>query len=420
MRRSFRALFVAGLCLAVAAVTTTAFAGPGDLDKTFSGDGVKTVDYAGASDTFYGIAVHRNSPVACGASSSQATLTAFTAGGALDKNFSGDGMWRQNILGHGSSYLEACRFLSDGRLVAAGAATGADGTDRIIVVVRRPNGKPDKSFSGDGLAVFRFAGIKNSYAYDLAVQPDGKIVVAGEGYDGSVTPSKGFFEVARLRPNGALDKTFSGDGLAKVNFGPNDEGAWKVQLLHDGTIVLAGWLRNNGDTEWNTALAELKPNGSLDRSFSGNGMATYNFLNGADDYALGLDIRSGGAIVLGEYRYNGSYLAAIGQLKPNGKIDGSFGGGDGLKTGLGADLNLQDLMLVGGKILIAGRANGGNNPFLIRLTSSGNPDATFGTHGKAALGAINGYLFDIALDAKGRVDGAGNSVSDGLVLRVHA
>ena len=54
MIRSFRAVFVTGLCLALAAVTTAAFAGPGDLDKTFSGDGVKTVDYSGASDTLYG------------------------------------------------------------------------------------------------------------------------------------------------------------------------------------------------------------------------------------------------------------------------------------------------------------------------------------------------------------------------------
>src|SRR3954462_6192882 len=84
MRRSFRALITTGLCLAIAATTTAAFAGPGDLDKTFSGEGVKTVDYAGASDTLYGVALHRNAPTTCGASNQQATLTAFTAGGGLN------------------------------------------------------------------------------------------------------------------------------------------------------------------------------------------------------------------------------------------------------------------------------------------------------------------------------------------------
>src|SRR6476659_4299559 len=205
MRRSIRALFVTGLCLALAAVATTAYAGPGDLDKTFSGDGVKTVDYAGASDTFYGVAVQRNAPTTCGTSNQQATLTAFTPKGGLDKSFSGDGMWRQDILGHGNSFLEACRFLPGGRLVAVGGADGADGHYRTIVTVRRSNGAPDKSFSGDGLAVFRFAGIDNSAAYDRVVQPDGKIVVAGEGYDSGVSPVAGFFEIARLRQNGSLD-----------------------------------------------------------------------------------------------------------------------------------------------------------------------------------------------------------------------
>ena len=420
MRRSFRALIVTGLCLALAAVGTAAFAGPGDLDRTFSGDGIKTVDYSGASDTFYGVAVKGHAPTACGSSSGQATLTAFTAGGGLNKSFSGDGMWRQDVLGHGTNFLEACRFLPDGRLVAVGGAFGADGHYRTIVIVRRPNGAPDKSFSGDGLAVFRFAGIDNSAAYDLAVQPDGKIVVVGEGYDSGVSPVAGFFEIARLRQNGSLDKTFSGDGLAKVDFARYDEGAWKVQLLHDGTIVVAGWMQNKAGTEWNSVVAELRSNGALDRSFSGDGKATFNFLKGADDYPLGLDVRSGGAIVLGLYRTNGSYLAAVAQLRPNGRVDGSFGGGDGLKTGLGPDLDVQDLMVAGGKLLLAGGTNGGSSPFVLRLTSNGNPDGTFGHHGQAALGSVAGYLFDIAVDAHGRIVGVGSSVSDGLVFRLHA
>jgi uncharacterized delta-60 repeat protein len=182
--------------------------------------------------------------------------------------------------------------------------------------------------------------------------------------------------------------------------------------------VVAGWLQNNVGTEWNSAVAQLKPNGALDQSFSGNGIATFNFLKGGDDYPLGLDIRSGGAIVLGLYRYNGSYRAAVAQLKPNGKLDGTFGGGDGLKTSLGSDLDLQDLQLVGGKILIAGGSGGGTSPFVMRLKPSGAPDRTFGTHGSATLSSINGYLFDIAVDAQGRIDGSGNSISDGLVLRV--
>jgi len=80
---------------------------------------------------------------------------------------------------------------------------------------------------------------------------------------------------------------------------------------------------------------------------------------------------------------------------------------------------VQDLTLAGGKILLAGGTNSGSSPFVLRLISSGNLDGTFGNHGRAHLGALSGYLFDIAVDAQGRVDGVGNSVSDGLVFRIH-
>src|SRR4051794_41642803 len=88
MRRSFRALIATGLCLAIAATASAAFAGPGDLDKTFSGDGFKVVDYAGGTDIFYGVAAHGNAPTTCGVGSNEATLTSFTAGGGFNKNFS--------------------------------------------------------------------------------------------------------------------------------------------------------------------------------------------------------------------------------------------------------------------------------------------------------------------------------------------
>ena len=88
--------------------------------------------------------------------------------------------------------------------------------------------------------------------------------------------------------------------------------------------------------------------------------------------------------MLGLYGYDGAYRARIAQLRPNGQPDGSFGNG-GLKTGIAPDFNLQDLMMAGGKILVAGRTNGGNNPMIMRLRSGGAPDLTFGSHGVAGL-----------------------------------
>jgi uncharacterized delta-60 repeat protein len=422
MKRSNRPILALAACIFAAVMASPALAaGPGDLDTSFAGDGVRIVDYAGLSDTFYGVALHGNAPTACGVTEGRSTITVLTRGGHLDDTFSGDGMWRSDILGHGSSYLEACRYLPDGRLVGVGAAqVNNGGDDRMIVVVRRPNGMPDTHFSGDGLATIAFPGSPSAYAYDLAVQPDGKIVVAGETYDSSISPAPGWFAVARVNPNGALDKTFSGDGRAKFDYHVGDEGVWKVTVQDDGKILLAGWVRNKAGTEWNTGVARLKPNGAPDTNFSGDGRVEYNFLNGSDDYALGLDVRSDERIVLGEYAYGGgAFRARIAQLRPNGGLDGTFGGGDGLLTGFESDLLLEDLTLVGGKIIVGGRTSGGV-PKILRLGSAGGPDSSFGTGGSADLTGVNGYVYDFAIDPKGRIVTAGSSLNDGLVFRVLA
>ncbi len=419
MRRSIRLLIPAVTALIVLAVAMPALAAaPGDLDTSFSGDGVRTVDYSGLSDTFYGVAIDGNAPAACGTSQQRATVTMLKPKGGLDSSFSGDGELRLNVLGNDSSSFEACRFLPDGRIVAAGTAQADDGDDRLTVAVIRPGGRLDTTFSGDGVAAVSFPGLPNVYAYDLAVQPDGKIVAVGETYDNSVSPAAGWFAVARFRQNGSLDNTFGGDGRVKVDFHAGDEGVWKVILQHDGKIVLAGWVRKSNDTEWNTGVARLKPNGSLDGTFSGNGKAEYNLLQGADDYALGLDVTSEGTIVLGIYGYDGTYRARIAELQPGGNPEHSFGGGDGVLAGFASDLSVQDLSVIGGKILIGGSTNSGSNAMLMRLRGGGAPDGAFGTNGVADLGSVPGYLYDFARDAQGRIVAAGRASTDGLVLRV--
>jgi uncharacterized delta-60 repeat protein len=418
MHRWTRSLIVAVSCLALAIPARAA--APGDLDTSFSGDGVKTVDYDGLEDTFYGAAVDGSSVATCGSTQGQATLTVLTGGGALDDGFAGDGRWRTNILGNDYSYLEACRFLPDGRLVAVGAATvNEDGDERMIVVVRKPNGLPDPNFSGDGLVVIDFPGLPNVYAYDLAVQPDGKIVVAGETFDNSVTPAAGWFAVARVKPNGQLDGTFSGDGKAKVDFHPGDDGVWKVVVQDDGRIVLAGWIWDDTDQNWNTGVARLKPNGTPDTTFSGDGKVEFDLIEDGNDYAIGMDVRPDGRIVLGVYGYDGSgnFRPRIVQLKPGGGLDGTFSG-DGIRTGFAPGFDLQELLLSGAKILVAGSDDATDTARVMRLTSGGIPDDTFGTDGVADLGAIPGRVYDMALDARGRIVATGYTAQDGLVLRV--
>ena len=97
------------------------------------------------------------------------------------------------------------------------------------------------------------------------MQPNGRIVVAGGG------AAAQSFCVARLRSNGALDTTFSTDGKRAIDFGGDDESASGAALQPDGRIVLAG------HSDLRVAVVRLKPNGALDTTFSGDGKTLFSW-----------------------------------------------------------------------------------------------------------------------------------------------
>jgi uncharacterized delta-60 repeat protein len=127
-------------------------------------------------------------------------------------------------------------------------------------------GDLDVSFSGDGKVITDFSG-RTDAAAAIVIQPDGKILVAGS----SVVSRSSDFVLARYLPNGALDSTFSGDGKLRNNFDGN-ETARAVALQPDGKIVVAGTRTTSQGDDF--LLARYLPNGNLDTSFSGNGWVT--------------------------------------------------------------------------------------------------------------------------------------------------
>ena len=139
-------------------------------------------------------------------------------------------------------------------------------------------GDLDVSFSGDGKQTTDFGGADAAAA--VAMQADGKIVVAGS--------SGGDFALARYGADGALDPSFSGDGLVTTDLGGTDAGQG-VAIQADGRIVVAG------SSGGNFALARYTAGGGLDPSFSGDGLQTTDF--GADDGATAVAIQADGRIV---------------------------------------------------------------------------------------------------------------------------
>lgn len=136
-------------------------------------------------------------------------------------------------------------------------------------------GAPDPDFSGDGKA--RISTYRTDWGEALAIDSYGRVVVAGSFEPGSAW---GKFQVVRLRPNGSRDRTFSGDGIRRLNFTDGYDAATSVALQRDGKIIVAGFSPRPGEYfgENRFALARLNPNGSLDGSFGGgDGKVVVNF-----------------------------------------------------------------------------------------------------------------------------------------------
>jgi uncharacterized delta-60 repeat protein len=258
------------------------------------------------------------------------------------------------------------------------------------------DGDLDQSFSTDGWDVQHLDG--SDRGRDVAVQPDGRIVTVGTS---AVTGDEDFV-VMRHMPDGTLDGTFNGTGKAELDFGGGaDDRADAVAIQPDGKIVVAGWTNrrpdNSGNDDRNFAAIRLNPNGTLDTGF--NDLLVANLANG--DGRLNLDVNDLGfgeeahdvliqpdakIVLAGPNRLGGDANFTLVRLMPNGTPDPGFlGGYTELDIG-GEDIAQAVALQADGKLVVAGYSDGsGTNDFAVaRFNSGGIPDSTFSTGGANA------------------------------------
>ena len=278
----------------------------GSLDATFSGDGKVTTDIGallglpGANARAFAVVLQPNGKiVAVGGN----FFVRYHADGALDDTFGEGGVTTisQRPL-EGTFELFAAARQPDGRIVAVGFVHNLNnptfGSSFVLARVL-PDGAFDTSFGIDGLVKTDIA--LNADANALALQPDGKIVVAGRTVEATnLTRS---FTLARYLPNGALDTTFGSGGLVITDVGGNgNSSASGVTLQPDGKIVAAGGAVTPSAPDFDFALARYLQDGALDTTFNGDGVVTTDV--GAPqrsfprDFALGLVLQPDGRLLL--------------------------------------------------------------------------------------------------------------------------
>lgn len=309
----------------------------GDLDVTFSGDGIAIIDGDPDDDGNPRFVDGRVAPGPSGgvylfngvlSSDNIGTgwsLARLNASGGLVGSFGDGGLVKRIDLMQGFADIVA---LGNGRPVVLDDYFDEGGTiPNNDWAVRRylPTGLPDTNFGNGGTRVvgFNLGELWDDYAFVLAQQPDGKLVAAGAAEVGTTSENLDF-AVARLTAGGGFDTSFSGDGRAVIDMGADDDTVRAIAIDHSRRIYLAGV--SGGDC----AIVRLLPNGSLDSSFSGDGKLKFSFASdtpGAFDQAFGLVPQGDGKLlVVGRATTTAGTGRRVGvaRLNENGSFDATF------------------------------------------------------------------------------------------------
>ena len=259
----------------------------GSPDTTFSGDGFEVTDLPGVTnESAADLVLLSDGRILVGGSSKVGgarkwTLARYTAAGALDPTFSGNGFAITDFPGEGG--ITDLAVQADGRIVAAG-----NSGDRMALARYMPDGGLDPSFSSDG----QLSSDAGSSVTGLALDGSGRIVTSNL--------AAGAFSVARFSAGGDPDPAFSGDGFQEVRFGGQPSFSNAVLALPDGGVVAVGGARHTAkSTEDDFAIAELKENGDLQKSFSSDGRATTDFFCDEVDEARSVALLADGRLIVG-------------------------------------------------------------------------------------------------------------------------
>lgn len=444
---------------------------PGDLDPNFGTGGYMTTDFVGTDEIIYSLAPLANGSFLAAGVVTHANVTAgtsenlavarFLPNGQLDTSFAGAGLFHFDIAG-GVDGARAMKVLAAGHILVAGSVSpGAYANFGVIKLL--PNGNMDPDFGAFvdgslrvGWNMLDIGGISiHDFGRALAVQPDGRIIVAG------ITPvlhASGFrynhVAVARFLASGPIDTTFGGNGsgyviLPTTSPDSSDEVSGIAtdqsgNLAVDGSIVVTGYEpgRNSG------FIARLTANGTIDSGFGdsiGGGLRSGRVtlqagVSGGVFFGVS-EVDAGRLTADGKIVVNGTgseHGVTFMRFMANGALDSSFGS-NGRSTVKFSGSTQYDkaavLALQGnGKLVAAGYATNTatGSPqkdfYVVRMLANGQPDSGFGDgQGRSVIqiSTSTDEAFAIAVEPSGNLlvggyqqrPGAANQQYDFVVLR---
>ncbi len=350
----------------------------------------------------------------------ESVTTSMAVPGDLDPTFGSGGKVITSVRGYISEAGTSTALQADGKIVVAGSSgDGFMGSDWDFAVVRyNPDGTFDTTF-GVGGKITTPVSDSIDLANSVAIQPDGKIVVAGIALP---IGRQADFAVVRYNSDGSLDTSFDGDGKVITPIGNAPDGATSVKIQDDGKIIVVGFSGGTTDSQ-DLAVVRLNSNGSLDTTFDGDGIVLTN-TGSIADYAHSVAIQSDGKIVVGGVGGNGfKIMPAVVRYNSNGSLDATFGNNGIVTTPILSQVDeLYEIAIQpDGKIVGIGRVNTpapvSSDFLVVRYNINGSLDSSFDGDGIVitAISNSNDSASSIAIQANGKIVVAGGSVGNGNI-----
>ena len=362
----------------------------------------------------------------------------YLAGGGPDTGFNGSGAAATKIDPSEFEYaLAVARQPADGKIIAAGHSVLA-GQGAIALVRYNANGSLDSvpgSF-GSGGVVRTAVGSDGAEAVAVAVQADGKIVVAGSLLAADAS-GKGIV-LLRYNADGTLDTSFGtpGTGIVTKTIGTGSDTAAAALALQpavlpaDVKIIVAGHALTNTKTD--IVLLRYNLDGTPDLTFGGTGLVTTALSSDAAALAIQVQPADGKIVAAGSVgKFSDSSMDSV-LLRYNnadGALDATFGVGGIVQTDIGTGNNFANSIVLqpDGKIVVTGHANVNfsldtSDIALLRYDANGVLETTFGETGQngKVVTTLGGFdnAFSVALQADLKIVVSGNTGSAGSVVSV--
>jgi uncharacterized delta-60 repeat protein len=378
------------LLLVVTSLTASfAYAAPGDLDTTFSTDGKRTLSFFNESSRGHAVMVRPDGRIViagtCGPFlASYFCITQIGATGLIDDAFGSQGIGVQVVQIGDSDTVTAAALQPDGKIVVAGYCKVGTRYDFCLARLTAA-GRPDSSFDDNGQLTTDVSPNGSDYAFAIAIQSDGKIVVAGRcGNFGQ--PSN--FCVVRYESNGTLDDSFSSDGKASTDI-VQDDTVNAVAIQADGKIIAAGTCADSSSiVDERFCIVRYRTIGLVDTGFPI--MPARGGSNGDRSVVAAIVVQPDGRFVAVGYCDIGSSgnRACLSRYNTDGSTDLTF------RSTPWPEANFTPSAAAfrpDGKIAVAGNKGAGmSNRFVIALyNSDGTLDQSFGLDGQAVADFAN-------------------------------